>query len=135
MPSPDPDLEGPPLPRGFEASRFDEEDLEYLAEFFCDYRRHLLDELMTHAWAMPEGVPLNAVRLGLNTALLARLAHWSDELTAMPLQDMARLLHTRKETLLEQRTALLASIRRYNPRVQDSTPPQVNHRYRNPPRP
>lgn len=105
------------LPDGLDTEIFDQEQLEYLADFYqSEVLRHLR-LFYSLLRAVPAGAEPTLQSVGINAALLGKLFALSDELADMPRDAIARALHVRKATLVEQFHAVAEAIRKHHPRA------------------
>jgi hypothetical protein len=107
----------PALPPGLDASIFDDDQLEYLADYYqSEILRHLrLFYILLRA--VPPGAEPTVRTVGINAAILARLFALEEPLAEIPWGTMYKLAAVRKSDFLEQFRAVRSTLRALHPRA------------------
>ena len=119
------------LPPGLDTEIFDQDQLDYLADYYQSTVLNHLRYFYQLLRAVPPGAEPTPQTIGINAALLARLFALTDELADLPRDAMARLLRVRKATLVAQFHAIAADLRQHSPRADHLV--LLRHHHQNPP--
>ena len=104
-----------PLPPSIDPAIFTADQLDYLSDLYTATMVHHLRQFYALLRAMPPYQRPTCERVGINAAILCKILRLTDAIAGTPWRNMARILGVNGSKFAEQRRALFAALKNFQP--------------------